>query len=94
MTNNNKCEKCDRKVTRSYGGHNFCELHYLEMNPERNAIWVLRYMRDTPPWKIKDKIVMLRALRKYLPLERIEECLKNVRWYVRLKEVDKNALQK
>lgn len=86
MTENNKCESCEEKFTRSYDYHNVCEYHYLLLNPKRNAMAVLWRLRDTPPWKIKNKVGILEALNKYLPLETIEEELYQVLWYERLKK--------
>lgn len=89
MTQPKHCEKCDRKITRTYRGHNVCEFHYLEMNPNRNAVWVLRYIRDNPPWTIDDRILLLKKVYECLSLEEIEKILDKAHWYQRLREEGK-----
>ena len=80
-----KCDFCNKQSAHSYRGHDVCELHYLKLNPERNASIVLLTMRDRPPWKIKDRMELLTELKKCLPLKEIDDCLKDMSWYQRLK---------
>ena len=79
------CDFCNKKVTRSYQGHDVCELHYLKQNPRRNARIVLLRMRDFPPWKIVDRIQLLEEIRKTASVEDIEEYLSKAPWYKRIK---------
>ena len=82
----NKCEKCNRAGTRSYDGHDFCELHYLQYNPERNVEWVLAKMFMFPPFRIKDRLELLQELNKHVPLSALDEYFENDAWYQRLKK--------
>lgn len=80
-----KCEKCNRTATRGYDGHDFCELHYLKYNPERNASWVMARMLISPPFRIKDRLEMLEELKKHVPLSALDEYFREEVWYQKLK---------
>ena len=82
----NKCEKCDRKITRSYGGHDYCEIHYLQLDPERNAFFVMAKLSLTRQSKIKDTLDILHALLEEVPLRDLDEYFEDTVWYQKLRK--------
>ena len=82
----NKCEQCDRKITRSYGGYDYCEIHYLQLDPERNAFFVMATLYLSRPSQTKEVLEILHALLEFVPLRDLDEYFENDAWYQRLKK--------
>jgi hypothetical protein len=85
----NTCEKCDRKITRSYGGHDYCEIHYLQLDPDRNAFFVMATLYLSRPSKTKEVLEILHALLEFIPLRGLDEYYKDTVWYQKLRKEGK-----
>ena len=84
-----KCEKCDRKITRSYDGHDYCEIHYLRLNPERNVPFVMGALYLSRHSKTKEVLEILHALLDFVPLRDLNEYYKDFWWYQKLRKEGK-----
>lgn len=81
-----RCDKCGKPATRAYGGINLCELHYLRHNPERNFLEVMKRIQGLPPRKLKERLEILKELKKYVNLKDIDLFFLPEYWYRKLKK--------